>query len=280
MNNIYNFQGVNINVLGNAEKPFFFASQISKALGYIDTTDSIRKHVWLMNKITFEDYQKNNLALETIPGDLACKPGENSKNMNPKTLLLSHAGVFQLIFSSKLPNTFKFHDWFKNDVLQKINDANSKPDLELKHNQFVILNEADLQMKVVHYLRNFYKNVLFNAILGENQSTPQKRIDSYYMGYAKGMVDLIVYENSKHFNGLCIEMKSPAGKGILSEHQKSIILKLEERGYKCVVSDNYDDIIIQLNDYLKNIRHKCYYCKNRYRSLDKLSNHLRVIHKK
>ena len=75
-------------------------------------------------------------------------------------------------------------------------------------------------------------------------------------------------------------MKSPAGKGILSEHQKSIIVKLEARGYKCVVSDNYDDIIIQLNDYLKNIRHKCYYCENRYRSLDTLSNHLRVIHKK
>ena len=156
MNHIYNFQGVNINVLGNAEKLFFFASQISRALGYIDTTDSIRKHVWLMNKITFEDYQKNNLALETIPGNLTCKPGGNFKNINSKTLLLSHAGVFQLIFSSKLPNTFKFHDWFKNDVLQNINDANSKPDLELKHNQFVILNEADLQMKIVNYLRNFY----------------------------------------------------------------------------------------------------------------------------
>ena len=58
MNNIYNFQGVNINVLGNAKKLYFFASQISRTLGYIDTTDSIRKKVWTMNKITFEDYQK------------------------------------------------------------------------------------------------------------------------------------------------------------------------------------------------------------------------------
>jgi len=280
MNQIYNFQGVNINVLGSAEKPFFFASQISKSLGYIDTTDSIRKHIWSINKITFEDYQKNNLGLETIPGNLASKPGENFKNINSKTLLLSHAGVFQLIFSCKLPNTFTFHDWFKNDVLQKINDANSKPNLELKHNQFVILNEADLQMRIVHYLRTYFKNILFNCSLGELQNSPQKRIDSYFMGYSKGMVDLIIFENSKHFNGLAIEFKSPTGLGILSEHQKSIILKLEERGFKCVVSDNYDNIIIEINDYLKNIRHKCYYCKNRYSCLDKLSTHLRVIHKK
>ena len=45
------------------------------------------------------------------------------------------------------------------------------------------------------------------------------------MGYAKGMLDLIIFESSRHYNGLCIEFKSVSGKGILSEHQKSIIVK-------------------------------------------------------
>ena len=73
---------------------------------------------------------------------------------------------------------------------------------------------------------------------------------SYKMGYTTGFSDLIIYEHSKDHNGLCLEMKSPICLGILSEKQQSIQLKLKERGYKTITSSNYDDIIIELNDYL------------------------------
>ena len=103
---------------------------------------------------------------------------------------------------------------------------------------------------------------------------------SYKMGYTSGFSDLIVYEHSKDFNGLCLEFKSPKGSGVLSEKQQSIHLKLKERGYKTITSSNYDDIIIKLNDYLKIRRFKCYYCRLKYKSLDTLSTHLRVILRK
>ena len=96
---IFQFQDIKINVFGKEDKLFFYASQISKAIGYIDTTDSIRKHVWTQNKMTIEDYKKNNL------GQIG-KPGENDtltrqfENINKSTILLSLAGIFQLIYCS------------------------------------------------------------------------------------------------------------------------------------------------------------------------------------
>ena len=103
---------------------------------------------------------------------------------------------------------------------------------------------------------------------------------SYKMGYTAGFSDLVIYEHSKEFSGLIFEFKSPNGLGILSEKQEIIQLKLKERGYKTITSSNYDDIIIELNDYLKNRRFKCYFCRLKYRSLDTLSTHLRIIHRK
>ena len=270
INPVFKFQDHSINIFGSDDNMMFFGGQVAKALGYSNTRDAISTNVWNENKMTIKEYIDNK----------GCSSGRPPLNLQPHTILINEFGLYQLILSSKLERAKEFQKWVMSVVLPTIRKTGTYNQPQLTHNQFVILNEADLQMKIVQYLRTFYPDVLFNATLGENQSTPQKRIDSYFMGYSKGMVDLIIYENSKHFNGLCIEMKSPSGKSVLSEHQKSIILKLEERGFKCVVSDNYDNIIIEINDYLKNIRHKCYYCKNRYSSLDKLSTHLRVIHKK
>jgi len=270
INPVFKFQDHSINIFGSDDNMMFFGGQVSRALGYVNSSDALTKFVWSENKTTIKEYIDKQGYRESRP----------PLNLQPHTILINEFGLYQLILSSKLERAKEFQKWVMSVVLPTIRKTGTYNQPQLTRNQFVILNEADLQMKIVQYLRTFYPDVLFNATLGENQSTPQKRIDSYFMGYSKGMVDLIIYENSKHFNGLCIEMKSPSGKSVLSEHQKSIILKLEERGFKCVVSDNYDNIIIEINDYLKNIRHKCYYCKNRYSSLDKLSTHLRVIHKK
>ena len=100
------------------------------------------------------------------------------------------------------------------------------------------------------------------------------------MGYSAGMVDLMIYEHSKDFNGLAIEFKNPNGLGVVSEKQENIKNRLEERGYKYILSDNYDDIIIELNHYLQNRRYKCYHCRLKFKSLDTISTHLRVIHRK
>ena len=77
--------------------------------------------------------------------------------------------------------------------------------------------------KVVGYLRKYYDDVLFNASLGENLDTEQKRINSWKLGYTSGFPDLDIYEHNQFYNGLSIEFKSPNGKGKLSVKQREII---------------------------------------------------------
>ena len=124
MQKTFQFQDIKINVFGKFDKLFFYASQISKAIGYIDTTDSIRKHVWTENKLTIEDYKKNNLGEISKLGenDLYTRhfTGDSFKNINSKTVLLSVAGCFQLIYCSKLPNAVTFENFFRKEILQML----------------------------------------------------------------------------------------------------------------------------------------------------------------
>ena len=189
------------------------------------------------------------------------------------------AGIFQLIYCSKLPNAITFHDWFRKEILQNLRQKVLQP-LELTRNQFVILNEADLQMKTVDYLRTFCPDVLFHASMGELQTDSNKRIMSKKMGYTKGMFDLVIYENSKQHNGLSIEFKTPKCNGVLSEHQQSMKLKLEERGYLTIISDNYDKIIFEINNYLSTRRFKCCHCNIKCKSTENLKTHILNFHKK
>ena len=102
MNKIYKFQENKINVFGREDKLFFYASQISKSIGYIDTSDSIKKHVWKTNKMTVAEYIEyiKTSAQNTIPGDL-CPHTGCFNNINKSTILLKKAGVFQLMARPK-----------------------------------------------------------------------------------------------------------------------------------------------------------------------------------
>ena len=275
---VFQFQENKINVFGKFDKLCFYGNQISKSIGYIDTCDSIKKHVWETNKMTVEEYIDNMADISKL-GDLTSKPGENFKKINSKTVLLKMAGVFQLIYCSKLPNAVIFEAWFRKEILQNLRQKVLQP-LELTRNQFVILNESDLQIKTVDYLRTFCPDVLFHASMGELQTDSNKRIMSKKMGYTKGMFDLVIYENSKQHNGLSIEFKTPKCNGVLSEHQQSMKLKLEERGYLTIISDNYDKIIFEINNYLSTRRFKCCHCNIKCKSTENLKTHILNFHKK
>ena len=110
---LFRFQNNNINVLGSKNNMFFFASQVAKALGYLDTTDAVRKHIWNVNKLTVGEYRQ-----KTIPGDLPGIPGEMGtqngalQNINHRTIVINEAGLYQLIFASKLDKAKEFQKWF------------------------------------------------------------------------------------------------------------------------------------------------------------------------
>jgi prophage antirepressor-like protein len=269
MNKLFTFNGININILGTYDNPMFFGSQIAKTLGYSNTKKAIYVHVWQENKMNVLEY--NEKFLGTQNGAL--------QNMNHQTILLNEFGMYQLIFASKLQTALIFQKWVMSDVLPTIRKTGAYKLPQLQHNQFVILNEFDLNTKVISYLRKYYTDILFNASLGENQDTDQKRINSWKLGYTSGMPDVIIYEHNQSYNGLSIELKSPKGKGVISEKQKDINEKMADRGFKTLISNDYDDIIKSINDYLSKRRFKCNRCRLKFHTTTTLKTHQKIIHR-
>ena len=50
------------------------------------------------------------------------------------------------------------------------------------------------------------------------------------------------------------------------ESQQDILNKYEENAFKCLVSNDYDLIIKEINDYMIDVRIKCNYCFQKLKS--------------
>ncbi len=137
----------------------------------------------------------------------------------------------------------------------------------------------DLHQKVLSYLRKYYPDIMINASLGENQDTSEKRITSYKAGYMKGGPDLHIMEMNSKYNGFFIEFKSPTLKGVLSPSQKQNLERLTLREYRCYLSDDYDDVIREINNCMMTRRIKCQFCRRKFKSEITLNNHKKYFHK-
>ena len=137
----------------------------------------------------------------------------------------------------------------------------------------------DLHQKVVAYIRKYYPDALINASLGENQDTSEKRIISYKAGYMKGSPDLNIMEVNSKYNGFFLEFKSPTCKGVLSPQQKQNLERLTLRGYRCFLSDDYDDIINEINNYMMTRRIKCNNCRRKFKNELTLNKHRIYFHR-
>ena len=83
------------------------------ALGYADSDDAIRRHVWEEDKFEW-------CVIRSNPGE---SPG--LVDMHPKTKFLTESGAYQLTFSSKLPSTRSFKRWVFSEVLPSIRKTGS-----------------------------------------------------------------------------------------------------------------------------------------------------------
>ena len=145
---------------------------------------------------------------------------------------------------------------------------------------FKIENETDLHVKVVSFLKKRYPHSIFTVTLGENQDTVRKRIDSFMKGYLRGSPYPIINNLHKHYTGLCIEFKSPNGRGILSSDQFMMLRRYQNNGFKVIASNDYDFIIEQIMEYFRDVRIKCLHCPRRSISFRSLSNHIKFFHKR
>jgi hypothetical protein len=114
-----------------------------------------------------------------------------------------------------------------------------------------IQNEFDLHTKVVDFIRKFYVDAIIIPGLGEFQTTGKLRCDGYLKGYTPGQPDLLILNSNDDYEGFAIEFKTPKGKCKTSENQEIFLSKLKDINYKVLLSNDYDEIIIQIINYFK-----------------------------
>ena len=106
----------------------------------------------------------------------------------------------------------------------------------------------------------FHTDAVMMAGLGELQESPAQRIEGKMKGYQKGCCDLMILNNHMDYKGLCIELKNPKGTGIVSEEQLKWLNDMHLNGHKVLISNDYDEILKEIDCYFTRVRIICPYC--------------------
>ena len=133
---------------------------IATFLGYTNTTKAIRDHVWDKNKLTVAQFITKNESFSPT-------------KLDPQTMLINEAGLYQLIFASKMQYAQAFQEWVFNTVLPTIRKTGTyKIDNKIIRQKltFKIENEFQLHTKVVDFIKNFYPHTLMTILLYATQN--------------------------------------------------------------------------------------------------------------
>lgn len=266
---IFDYKDLKVSVIKDeTDNIWLNAKDVCTILQYANNSDAVKRHIDDDDKT----YRSN------------IDNGELSHNEKHSTYI-NESGLYALVMGSKMKEAKQFKRWVTSVVLPSIR-KNGHYSVHEHHTKkltscIMITDEKSLHMKVIHYLRKYYPMSLF--ISGANlQDTPQKRIESYNMGYIAGTPDIMINNLHKTYSGFVLELKTPKGIGVLSEKQKLMLQTYELNNFKCLVSNDYDDIIIQINDYFKDTRIKCPHCKSCKRLFKNditLMNHCKYFHR-
>ena len=151
----------------------------------------------------------------------------------------------------------------------------------MENRTFQINDETDLHKKVIEFIRKYAPDAVIIPGLGEYQFNSTLRTNCYDKGYTGGQPDILIVNSHRYYQGLALEFKTPTGKGVISTKQTDYLKKLETSGYKCLISNDYDEIIVELLKYFNDIIYSCKFCDNKrgYKTIDKLNKHYKYFHK-
>ena len=238
---------------------WFLGKDVAKILGYSDTNQAIRKHV--------DEEDKYKGAVETTGG-------------LQQSFYVNESGFYSLVLSSKLETARKFKHWVTSQVLPSIRKYGYYKLFDNPNNKmFKIENETDLHSKVVELVRKFYPDTIMVPGLGENQDTPEKRIDSWKKGYMRRQPDLMILNYHKDLNGLCIEFKSPTDYYEVTESQLKMKERYKKNNYRFILSNDYDKISKRIHKYMAGVRIPCEYCTKLFCKKETVATHYKVIHR-
>jgi len=109
--------------------------------------------------------------------------------------------------------------------------------------------EDNLQTGCVLWFKSQYPNILIHHSPNGGYRNAREAARFKQMGTQSGFPDLFIAAAKKGYNGLYIELKT--GKNKPTDKQLSVMQKLENEGYKCVVCYCFDEFKITVNEYLK-----------------------------
>ena len=247
----YSKNSTKLDVYGTCMKPYFSAKHVGEALGIVNIRSALTniKSDWML----------------TING----------------STYLTESGLYYILMRSNKKEALDFQTWICEDVIPSIRKSGK---YEMVHKcpkrvTFRIETEYDLHTKVVSFLKKQFPESIFSASLGEMQDSEEKRIKAFNLGYLKGSADIIINNLHKTYSGFAIEFKSPKTGGIISESQAKMMNAYKDNGFKTLISNDYDEIIMQIIDYFEDVRIKCQYCSCKFKSKKTIKNHHRYFHK-
>ena len=208
---------------------WFKAKEVAVILGYSNTNAAILSNV--------EDKDKKQM--EELSGQSTDHLTTNEKI----TIYINESGLYSLIISSQKPEAKQFKHWVTSEVLTSLREFGTYT-LSSIVPQISIMNEKDLHFKVIAFIRKYLPDAIIVPGLGENQTTPHLRYESKLKGYTSGTPDILLLNKHTYYNGLAIELKTPNGKGILSDTQEIFLDKLNTNNFKTVISNDYDEVIV------------------------------------
>ena len=270
---VFKYEATELPVIKYKDEVWFKAVVVATILKYTNQRKAILDHVEPEDKRKLSELMSKSKRNELL----------RLKGNEGNTIYINESGLYSLILRSKLKSAKEFKRWVTSQVLPSIRKT-GRYDYCMNHKYnntltFKIENETDLHVKVVSFLKKRYPHSLFTVILGENQDTAFKRIDSFKKGYLRGSPDMIINNLHKHYTGFCIEFKSPKGNGVLSPDQSKMLRQYQNNGFKTLVSNDYDQIIEQIIEYFRDFRLLCLHCLRRFISPQSLRNHIKFIHK-
>ena len=256
--------------IDDKQNVWFKGKDVAQILGYKDTVNALKQHVSVENKM-IRFIQPNCWGGETPP--------QQNDTRGKWCTFINEPGFYELVFNSKLEFAKRFRQWLFTTVLPSIRKYGQYKLFDSPWNKMIMTgNETDLHYKEVGLIRRYYSDSILVAGLGENQDTDDKRLDSYKKGYMRGQPDLMVLDYHKDYKGLCIEFKSPTNNYHVSKAQYELMGKYSNNNYKFILSNDSDEICIEVHDYMKGIRAPCRYCIKHFYNKDTLETHYRVIH--
>jgi prophage antirepressor-like protein len=250
---------IQLNVYGTFDEPLFLAQEVGDMIGLARVRDSL---------VNMSDKFK-------VAGQTRTRGGVQ------QTYFLKESGLYWLLMRSNKKEAEVFQTWVCEEVIPSIRKTGK---YEIQHKctnrlTFKIETEYDLHTKVVSFIKKQYPESLFTASLGELQDTPDKRIKASNMGYLKGTPDIIIQNLHKKYNGFAIEFKSPKTGGVVSDEQAKMLNIYKNNNFKTLMSSDYDQILIQLIEYFKDVRIKCQQCSMMFKSKTTIKNHHKYFHR-